>query len=217
MTDKLSRYESDAIAVTYDVRRCLHAAECIHALPKVFDPGRRPWIDPRAAPAAEIARIIERCPTGALKYERKDGGAPEALPHKNAIALEPDGPLCLRGAIELLAGDGTLIARETRVALCRCRASEYKPYCDGCHTKAGFHDAGTIRTLQVKSNAAAARPGLAVTIIPDGPLHARGTFEIVEAQSGVAYPAHETWLCRCGASANKPFCDGSHKRTGFKG
>lgn len=217
MADKLSRYESDAIAVTFEARRCLHAAECIRALPGVFDPGRRPWINLGAASAAEIARIIERCPTGALKYQRKDGGAPEAVTHRNAISLEPDGPLYLRGAIELLAEDGSLIARETRVALCRCGASENKPYCDGRHTKARFHDPGTIHALQVKSDAAAARPGLAVTVITDGPLHARGTFELVEAQSGVAYPAHETWLCRCGASANKPFCDGSHARAGFEG
>ena len=38
---------------------------------KVFDVTRRPWVDLSYAPANEIAEIIDKCPSGALKYELK--------------------------------------------------------------------------------------------------------------------------------------------------
>jgi CDGSH-type Zn-finger protein len=51
----------------------------------------------------------------------------------------------------------------------------------------------------------------------DGPYYVNGTFKIV-TQGGreIAFDGNEAWLCRCGQSANKPFCDGTHKKTGFK-
>lgn len=57
-----------------------------------------------------------------------------------------------------------------------------------------------------------------VIITPNnnGPYHVKGTFKIVtEGGREIAVDGDETWLCRCGQSANKPFCDGTHKRTGF--
>ncbi len=68
------RYAGDAIAVTFEAQRCIHAAECVRRLPAVFERNRRPWILPDAAAAAEVAAVIERCPTGALHYERRDSG-----------------------------------------------------------------------------------------------------------------------------------------------
>ena len=56
-----------------------------------------------------------------------------------------------------------------------------------------------------------------VTVYEDGPLIVRGRFSIT-AQDGQAIPAgrRTVALCRCGRSAIKPFCDGSHARTGFR-
>jgi CDGSH-type Zn-finger protein len=54
-------------------------------------------------------------------------------------------------------------------------------------------------------------PDATVQIKPNGPILITGSFEIIDA-SGVKLPATEkAWLCRCGASNTKPFCDGSHK------
>jgi CDGSH-type Zn-finger protein len=51
----------------------------------------------------------------------------------------------------------------------------------------------------------------------DGPYHVQGPFKIVtEGGRTIAVDGDETWLCRCGQSANKPFCDGTHTRIGFK-
>jgi CDGSH-type Zn-finger protein len=58
-----------------------------------------------------------------------------------------------------------------------------------------------------------------VIITPNnnGPYHVKGKVRIVtEAGREIAFDGDEVWLCRCGQSANKPFCDGSHKKAGFK-
>lgn len=53
-------------------------------------------------------------------------------------------------------------------------------------------------------------------VIPNGPLHAIGKFSIINTDGKKEDIEEETWLCRCGASKNKPFCDGSHKSYGVK-
>lgn len=51
----------------------------------------------------------------------------------------------------------------------------------------------------------------------DGPYHVQGAFRLVtEGGRTIEVEGEETWLCRCGASANKPFCDGTHTKIGFK-
>lgn len=56
-----------------------------------------------------------------------------------------------------------------------------------------------------------------ITPYPDGPLILRGRF-VITATDGQPVPAGRKTvaLCRCGQSADKPFCDGSHSRTGFR-
>jgi CDGSH-type Zn-finger protein len=50
-----------------------------------------------------------------------------------------------------------------------------------------------------------------------GPLEVSGTFEIKIPGKGKVIQKDTIYLCRCGGSSNKPFCDGSHKRNGFSG
>ena len=63
-------YDGKEIRVFWNPDLCQHAAECFRGSRAVFDVGRRPWIDPNAASYDEIAAIIDRCPSGALLYER---------------------------------------------------------------------------------------------------------------------------------------------------
>jgi len=55
-----------------------------------------------------------------------------------------------------------------------------------------------------------------ITARNNGPYHIKGAFRIV-TQGGreLTIEGDQVWLCRCGHSLNKPFCDGSHKRTEF--
>lgn len=63
----------------------------------------------------------------------------EASPRHPSIVACPDGPLLVRGDVELLGADGEPIERTRKVvALCRCGASTIKPYCDGSHKLTGF-------------------------------------------------------------------------------
>ena len=58
---------------------------------------------------------------------------------------------------------------------------------------------------------------LEVKRAPNGPLLLSGNFEIVSAGGQVTWSGTKAALCRCGASKNKPFCDGAHKEAGFEG
>lgn len=119
----MKRYEGEHIEVTYDPVRCLHAAECVRGMPAVFDTAKRPWIAPDGGDAEALAAVIRRCPTGALHYTLHDG-EPEQPSVPTQVLLPVDGPLLLRGDLEL---DGE---RETRAAVCRCGQSANEPYCD---------------------------------------------------------------------------------------
>lgn len=61
----------------------------------------------------------------------------------------------------------------------------------------------------------AASPAAAITPRRDGPLAVEGAITIVGAD-GRHEAMERAFLCRCGSSANKPFCDGAHKRVGFE-
>lgn len=50
-----------------------------------------------------------------------------------------------------------------------------------------------------------------------GPLEVTGKFRIVNTAGRIIESEETVYLCRCGASRNKPFCDDSHKRSGFSG
>jgi CDGSH-type Zn-finger protein len=60
-------------------------------------------------------------------------------------------------------------------------------------------------------------PATKVTVNTDGSIRVEGDFEILDPSGAPFGLAGRTIisLCRCGQSANKPFCDGSHKRVGF--
>lgn len=55
-----------------------------------------------------------------------------------------------------------------------------------------------------------------VKILNNGPLYVEGQFKIVTASGKeVSFEGNKVALCRCGASTNKPFCDGKHREIGF--
>jgi CDGSH-type Zn-finger protein len=103
----------------------------------------------------------------------------------------------------------------TRATLCRCGASKNKPFCDGSHHEVNFAASGEPPTT--KPDMLEARDGaLLIDPLTDGPLQMRGNLEITSGTGRVVARVVSARLCRCGASASKPFCDGSHARVGFR-
>lgn len=54
-----------------------------------------------------------------------------------------------------------------------------------------------------------------IKVEADGPYEVRGNFRLEGADGAVLTDSERVWLCRCGLSATKPFCDGSHRKGGF--
>jgi len=208
-------YDGDAISVTYEPSRCIHAAECVRGLPAVFDTKRRPWVDAAGAAADAIAEVIHRCPTGALKYRRTDGGPQERPAEENTLHVSADGPVYARGDIEVLDSERRVVAREARAAFCRCGASKNKPWCDGSHAGEGFRAPAEFAEKDLKPPAEPASGPLSVRLRENGPLVLDGPFRIAGSDGHYRYGGGCA-LCRCGASASKPWCDGSHNAIGFE-
>ena len=198
------------ITLRFDGHRCVHSRHCVLEAPTVFvanAPGA--WIHPESTSVEHCVRVALSCPSGAITYERHDGGAPEAAPAVNVLRIRENGPYAVSAAIELPTG------REFRATLCRCGQSKRKPYCDSSHKAAGFTASGEPDTRP--SEPLAERGGtLAITPLPDGPLQLTGNLEICAGTGRTVLRTTSARLCRCGGSANKPFCDGTHARIGFR-
>jgi CDGSH-type Zn-finger protein len=56
-----------------------------------------------------------------------------------------------------------------------------------------------------------------IRVLKNGPYEVKGQPTIIDYEGATYVSADEAvYLCRCGQSANKPFCDGTHKKAGFK-
>ncbi|MEL7150882.1 MAG: CDGSH iron-sulfur domain-containing protein [Pseudomonadota bacterium] len=201
-------YDGERISISFDMKRCIHARNCFLKLPQVFDPGRRPWVDPDAAPAEEIAAMIRTCPSGALTFSRPE--ANETPPGINRLSLSENGPNALHGHLKI--GEEEM----TRATLCRCGQSKNMPYCDYSHVEAKFQATG--EPAATGKDAPGDNPGEELAIIQheNGPIEARGALEITSGTGHRLHRGTRAFLCRCGASKTKPFCDGSHKEIGFE-
>ena len=143
------------------------------------------------------------------------------------IIVEFDSAHCIHA---LTDSNGKPVLALARLALCRCGASANKPFCDGAHSRAAFHDAGiatTSASIAGHAGGPAVRPtaeptsGLTdgpITLVPrpNGPITVSGPLCVRGADGALMANTTSSALCRCGASANKPFCDGAHTRIGFQ-
>ena len=140
MEEKRIKYKSDDITVSFAPEVCIHAAECVKGLPSVFDTSKKPWVNVVGGTPDEIIDVIDRCPSGALKYELIDfePKVEEVKMEKTKITVMPNGPLMVEGNLSVNKMSGDNIKYGEKLFLCRCGQSANKPFCDGKHKAAGF-------------------------------------------------------------------------------
>lgn len=209
--DGVETVVGENVTIVYEGKRCIHSRQCVTGAPAVFLANvQGPWIHPNAMDAEKLVAIAEVCPSGAIRYRRNDGRPEEAPPPVNLAAIREGGPYAVRGDIVL---DGK--RQGFRMTLCRCGASKNKPFCDSSHHDVHFAASGEPSTG--KADMLAVRDGpLAIDPQIDGPLKVRGNLEITAGTGRVVARVESAMLCRCGGSANKPFCDGTHAKNGFR-
>jgi CDGSH-type Zn-finger protein/uncharacterized Fe-S cluster protein YjdI len=207
---KIHTYTAREATVTWDSGRCIHAAECVRRTPQSFDPGARPWIVPDNARADALADAVNACPSGALEMRYADGASAMATYAANTCDVRADGPYYFRGTLVLAPGTA-----QTRLALCRCGASANKPFCDNSHKNIGFTHATALPVAKSPPPDVDVSAAMTVTPTRNGPLQVRGPLTIRDA-AGAGVFVESAHLCRCGGSSNKPYCDGTHVKIGFK-
>jgi len=199
------------VTLRFDRTRCIHSRHCVLGAPSVFLANvQGAWLHPETVAVEQVVAIAQACPSGAIRYERHDGGPQESPPAVNVLRLRENGPYAVHAEIDI-AAHGAM----TRATLCRCGKSANKPFCDNSHRAAKFAASGEPET--VESDPLERRNGrLTITPLVDGPLEVLGNLEICSGTGRTVSRVENVRLCRCGGSASKPFCDGSHSRIGFR-
>jgi CDGSH-type Zn-finger protein/uncharacterized Fe-S cluster protein YjdI len=210
-----------ALTLHFEAKRCIHARFCVTGAPNVFLANvKGAWLQPDAMDAERLVDIAHACPSGAIRYTRSahnDHRPNEMPPPVNLLSVRESGPYAVRAPIAL---DGSALeATGFRATLCRCGASNNKPFCDGSHHTIEFAASGEPDTGIGGRNTdmLPARDGV-LDIDPEvnGPLNVRGNIEILSGTGRMVCRVTAAKLCRCGGSASKPFCDGTHAKIGFK-
>jgi CDGSH-type Zn-finger protein/uncharacterized Fe-S cluster protein YjdI len=199
------------ITVLFEGRRCIHSRHCVLDAPTVFKantPGE--WIYPDTIRTEALVAVAHSCPSGAIRYQRRDGGPDETAPAVNQLRIRENGPYALHAPLRVAGRDDGF-----RATLCRCGQSGNKPWCDGSHVAAGFVASGEPPSGSVEPLAQRDGP-LSVTPLRNGPLQVQGNLEVCAGTGRTVARITEARLCRCGQSRNKPFCDMSHVAAGFE-
>lgn len=148
--ERTIRYTGKDVTILWKPHLCIHSKRCWQGLPGVFKPGERPWIVADGADAQRVIDQVGQCPSGALSIATEetastaataspeDGYATIGNERNTTVEVSPNGPLLVKGTVEVKLPDGRIELKEKQCALCRCGSSGNKPYCDGTHRKIGF-------------------------------------------------------------------------------
>jgi CDGSH-type Zn-finger protein/uncharacterized Fe-S cluster protein YjdI len=210
----LTVYYGEKVDITMDRRLCMYAGECNRAKGGLFVRGRDPWCVPDQLSPDDAAEVVRRCPSGALSYRRKDGGPQEAPLPANTILVSNNGPLYVRGDLEVEGAKPDMPGTRCRAALCRCGRTKRKPFCDDSHEDPLFDDGGAVGEKGTGYEGEGGK--LTIKSLPCGPLCITGKHTILSGSGRAAWKGTYSSLCRCGHSKGKPFCDGSHEDEGWQ-
>ena len=132
------KYVKDDLTILWKPSKCIHAAVCVKMLPDVYNPNIRPWIKQDNASVAELKNQINECPSGALSYTDGSETPKKKTEGMVKITVRENGPMLVKGDLEITGTNGQVETKSGMTALCRCGASINKPYCDGAHARIEF-------------------------------------------------------------------------------
>ncbi len=136
----IKQYSNKELTIVWKPKKCIHAGECIKALPQVYNPKEKPWLTIENATTIELKEQIMKCPSGALSYYMKNTEKNETETLTTNVEVMKDGPLLVYGTLNVSLKDGQKEIKKKTTAFCRCGQSSEKPYCDGTHKKVDFQD-----------------------------------------------------------------------------
>ena len=134
----VKEYSNGDLTVVWKPQKCIHAAECVKALPEVYNPEAKPWIKAENASTTALKDQIAKCPSGALSYYIAGEENQEAAALETKVEVMANGPLLIYGTLHVKDKDGKEEIKNKTTAFCRCGSSNNKPYCDGSHIKIDF-------------------------------------------------------------------------------
>ena len=137
-TERRKEYTNGEITVVWKPKQCIHAGECVKALPDVYKPKEQPWVQIENATTEELKAQVGKCPSGALSYFMNGEENQEASSLETKVEVMENGPLLVYGTLQVTDKDGNSEVKNKTTAFCRCGHSANKPYCDGAHVKEGF-------------------------------------------------------------------------------
>ncbi|WP_142785425.1 (4Fe-4S)-binding protein [Changchengzhania lutea] len=135
---KTKEFSNGEITVVWKPESCIHSANCVNGLPKVFQPGERPWIKIDNATTEALISQVKECPSGALSSYKNGDTEKTSETSEIKVQVLGNGPLLVSGTLEVTLKDGATETKTKSTAFCRCGASHTKPYCDGSHVKENF-------------------------------------------------------------------------------
>ncbi len=196
----IERVEGKKLTLVYEGKRCIHSRNCVTWGPNVFLANvEGPWIHrPTSARRARFA-------TSAKTAGRTRGRLPST-----------SSPCAKRGRTQFAPSSCSTACRPTPEQRCvvvgRPRTSHFATALTrrSAFPRAGSPKAGATDMLAVRNGPLSIEP------LTDGPLQVRGNLEITTGTGRIVARVTQAKLCRCGGSANKPFCDGTHARIGFR-
>lgn len=68
MPKTTQHYNNEELTIVWKPDICIHSTLCWKGLREVFDPSKRPWIDPKSSTTEKIIEQVCKCPSGALSY-----------------------------------------------------------------------------------------------------------------------------------------------------
>jgi len=128
----IQRYDGKQINIIFNRSICAGAGTCVRNYPNIYKNASENWIFPDEDSLEVAIKSVEQCPSGALSYEIKGQSVQEKYKGIK-MSVVPRGPLNIKGKVSLDASKWSTNANKEKYSLCRCGASDNKPFCDYTH------------------------------------------------------------------------------------